>query len=138
MDGSVTAFGKRVTPGIASQVLQSTSLNQAPSPAQPEHAPSSKLANLYAQLYAIAEMATREEQDVGKRLELERIVMFADSALGEAASKMGSDGAPVPTLPVPQPSAPAPMGAMPGMPPAAPPPQLPGAAAAPPPPGVPA
>jgi hypothetical protein len=120
MDSGVSVFGKPATKSIADQVLASPSMNTSPSPSEPAHVPADALVKRYAQLHAIASSALNEEQDDRKRAELERIVAFADQSLTEAVSVSGSQGAPVPNLPMPPPPPPQapPMGM--GMPQAAP------------------
>lgn len=130
----VSVFGRPASSSIASAVLGSPSLNQSPSPSQPEHAPADGQTKRYAQLYAIASAALNEENDPQNRIELQRIVEWADRAISSGVQATGSGGAPVPNIQLPPPP---PQAAAPGMPPAAPAGQTPGAPAGPPPPGAP-
>lgn len=114
----MTAFGKPVSSGLVGQIMDSPSLNQAPSPAIPETVPSNEIALKYAQLLAIATDLMGIDSDTIRKMTLAENVQFYDRAIKEAIKTARSGGAPAPvTLPMGGP--PKAPGAMPGAPPAA-------------------
>src|SRR5258708_821713 len=127
----MTAFGKPVASGLASQIMDSPSLTQSPSPASPEMVPGNEIAMKYATLLAISTDLMQIETDQIRRLTLAENVQFYDRAVRAAITASGSGGAQAPVTLPPLPAAagppggtppPAAMGAPPGMTPPSPPP----------------
>ncbi len=130
------AFGKPVSSQIQSDILNAPSMNVTPSPSEPERAPSSELANLYAQIEALLRKALNAETKDDRREQLLGMVTLTDRYCSEEMEIASSGGAPVPNMPPPPPPmppvgqpppgpAPAPMmgpPAAPGVPPPAGPP----------------
>ncbi len=116
------AFGKPVSSGLASQIMNSSSLNQAPSPAQPQTVPSNDVAMKYAQLLAIATDLQAIETDGARKMSLAENIEFYDRAVRASLVSNASGGAPA-QMPQPTPAAAPPQaatGGPPGMPPPSP------------------
>lgn len=108
--------------GLASQIMNSSSLNQAPSPAQPQTVPSNDIANRYAQLLAIATDLMQIETDGIRKMSLAENIEFYDRAVRASIVSSSSGGAPA-QMPQPVPAAAPPQaatGGPPGMPPPSP------------------
>lgn len=116
---------------MASAILGSPSLNQAPSPTTPESVPSNEVAMKYAQLLAIATDLLQIETDLVRKTTLVENVAFYDRAVRDAINSTSSGGAPAPNIPSPPPQGP-----MMGSPPAAMGAPAPGAPPSPPSPGA--